>query len=120
MMKAKLKFLRVGQQDEENTLILRNMLKEEEAPYLFRVGDQIHITEDSEIVTIRRNDKIKVQFTPSMQWLENRLKELHWKIRNSLQHDGFISQSDVYERNYLMEIQNTALEHAKTIENNNE
>lgn len=105
-MVANIKILRIAKEEDEYCLIIKNLLKETEAPYFFRVGDRIKITADKEIITVRRNAMINVQIRPSIEWLESRLKELHWKIKHSLDNDSFTSQVDVYERNYLLEIYN--------------
>lgn len=105
-MVANIKILRIGKDKDENAIIIKNLLRENQAPYLFRVGDQIKIFSDESISTVRRNAMIQVQIRPSIAWLESRLKELHWKIKTSLENDHYTSQADVYERNYLLEILN--------------
>lgn len=119
-MIAKLKILRIAQENEEYALIIRDMNHEEDDPYIFRTGDQIHIDDKGKIITIRRNDTIPTQKVESLEFLENRLKELTWKIGNALKNDSFASQADVYERNFLMEIYNRAKKYAETTKNNDD
>lgn len=104
---TRIKFIRIAKEDEEYSLILKHINQEQKLPYIFQVGDIMEITDGGNIETDRRTANLKLpKDIPSLEWLTRRLAELHYKIDVTLQNNSFISQADVYERNYLIEIIN--------------
>lgn len=108
---TKLKLLRVRPEDKEFALILKDISNEDKLPYIFQVGDTIEITDNGTINTIRRGglpDYISKSLVQgdhfSKEWLEQRVTELNFKIKQAIFNGHFISQADMHERNYLLEI----------------
>lgn len=88
----------------DKELILKT--EKDDLPYLFEVGDKIQISADGEIITIRKDSRFNVQTVPNIKWLNERLEALTLKLKTALDNDNFASQTDLYERNYLLEIWN--------------
>ena len=109
--KIKFKVKAIYESEDENDyrgIVVDNLEKPDEQPWIFRIGDTIVITEDGElgIQNGRAYESKKLDLKMDIGWLHKRFYMLYDKMSRNFRGKNFISQTDVYEYNFIRELLN--------------